>query len=147
MGTFEFDGEKYQKASRHQLEWGNKLISQLSLKGNETILDLGCGDGALTAQLAMLVPDGAAKGIDASLGMIETAHKHEEKNLQFAQMNIDCMDFENEFDVIFSNAALHWIKDHEKLLRHSWRALKENGVILWNFAEEHSGKPERYFPE
>lgn len=52
MHTFEFDGEKYKKASKHQKEWGNSLIGELSLKGYETILDLGCGDGSLTEQLA-----------------------------------------------------------------------------------------------
>ena len=70
MGTYEFDGEKYKKASRHQKEWGNKLISSLQLKGNEAILDLGCGDGILTEQLSLLVPNGYVLGIDASVGMI-----------------------------------------------------------------------------
>lgn len=52
MHTFEFDVEKYKKASKHQKEWANSLIRELSLNGNETILDLGCGDGSLTEQLA-----------------------------------------------------------------------------------------------
>ena len=50
--TFEFDGEKYAKTATHQREWGNRLIAELQLAGNEQILDLGCGDGAVTAQLA-----------------------------------------------------------------------------------------------
>ena len=45
MGTFEFNGEKYKIASKHQKEWGHKLIQELELNGNEVILDLGCGDG------------------------------------------------------------------------------------------------------
>ena len=73
MNTFEFDGEKYKKASRHQKEWGNSLIAELSLRGNEAILDLGCGDGGLTEELAQAVPEGNVLGIDASAGMIETA--------------------------------------------------------------------------
>jgi len=73
MHTFEFDGEKYKKASKHQKEWGNSLIGELTLKGHETILDLGCGDGRLTEQLAQLVPNGSVLGIDGSSGMIETA--------------------------------------------------------------------------
>ena len=56
MGTFEFDGDKYKKASRHQKEWGNSLIGELSLKGKEEILDLGCGDGSLTEYLSQFVP-------------------------------------------------------------------------------------------
>ena len=58
MGTFEFDGEKYKKASKHQKEWGNDLIAQMRLRGDETILDLGCGDGVLTERLAQSVPGG-----------------------------------------------------------------------------------------
>ena len=62
MVTFEFDGEKYKTASKHQKEWGNDLISEFSFKGNEAVLDLGCGDGVLTEQLALFVPRGTALG-------------------------------------------------------------------------------------
>ena len=74
--TYEFDGRKYEKASAHQKEWGERLITELSLQGDEQILDLGCGDGKLTAQLAELVPEGSVLGIDASRGMIEVAQKY-----------------------------------------------------------------------
>jgi len=133
VGTFEFDGEKYKTASAHQKEWGNDLISQLSLNGNEVILDLGCGDGILTGQLALLVPEGKAVGIDASAGMIETAKKIERSNLGFVRMDISKMEIKDEFDVIFSNAALHWIKDHNRLLKASYQALKTHGILLWDF--------------
>jgi ubiquinone/menaquinone biosynthesis C-methylase UbiE len=75
MSTFEFEGEKYKLASKHQKEWGNRLISELEFTGNEVILDLGCGDGVLTEQLSALVPNGKVIGMDASTGMIETAKK------------------------------------------------------------------------
>lgn len=134
MNRFEFDGEKYKKASKHQKEWGNSLISELSLSGNEEILDLGCGDGSLTEQLAQLVPNGRVLGIDASRGMITTAQNRVAINIAFMQMDINTIDFQGTFDVIFSNATLHWIKDHNRLLKNSYRALKDNGNILWDFA-------------
>lgn len=134
MSRFEFDGEKYKQASRHQKEWGNQLISDLNLNGNEEILDLGCGDGALTAQLSLLVPNGRVLGIDASVGMIETAKKHKRDNLEFMCMDINNINFANEFDIIFSNATLHWIKNHDNLLKGCFNALKNSGVIRWNFA-------------
>lgn len=132
--TFEFDGEKYKKASRHQKEWGGSLIEELSPQGDEKILDLGCGDGVLTEQLSELVPDGKVVGIDASVGMIAAAQSRSKPNLTFVQMDINDMDFQNEFDAIFSNAALHWVKDHGRLLKNSFRALKDGGRLLWDFA-------------
>ena len=102
MAAYEFDGEKYKQASRHQKEWGNTLISQLHLCGNETVLDLGCGDGVLSEQIAQLVPQGKVIGIDASYGMLQTAKKLECDNLSFMQIDINDMDFSDEFDIIFS---------------------------------------------
>ena len=134
MQTYEFNGEKYKKASRHQKDWGTQLISGLDLSGNESILDLGCGDGVLTEQLSLLVPNGTVVGIDASKGMIKTARQLEKHNLQFYHMNMVDMSFQEEFDVIFSNAALHWVKNHSLLLKNSQAALKPGGRILWNFA-------------
>ncbi len=134
MGHFEFDGDKYKKASRHQKEWGSRLIADLSLKGDESILDLGCGDGVLTEQLARLVPKGRVSGLDASSGMIATAETLAGDNLRFFCKNIDDMDFVDEFDIIFSNATLHWVHDHERLLNNCYRALKPGGIIQWNFA-------------
>jgi trans-aconitate methyltransferase len=134
---FEFDAEKYKRASAHQKEWGTKLIAELDLAGDEKILDLGCGDGDITAQLAELVPDGLVTGIDASQSMIGSAGKaHKAQNLRFDLMDINEIDFENEFDVVISNAALHWIKDHKKLLSSVCKTLKADGIVRFNFAAD-----------
>jgi len=132
----EFDGKKYQKASAHQKEWGNKLISELNLKGDEKILDLGCGDGVLTQILSTLVPNGFVIGIDASKGMIEVAKEKESNNLKFLLMDIDNLDIDDKFDIIFSNAALHWVKNHQKLYEKLSLILNENGTIRFNFAAD-----------
>ncbi len=130
----EFDGEKYAKASGHQKEWGRLIISELSLRGAERVLDLGCGDGALTAELALKVPLGSVLGIDASRGMIGKAKEKEDGVLRFQLLSIEDIDFQNEFDLIFSNATLHWVKDHEGLLARCGRALKDGGLLRFNFA-------------
>jgi len=134
MTSFEFDGCKYRKTSKHQKEWGNKIISGLELMGNEVILDLGCGDGILTEKLSQLVPDGKVIGIDASAGMLNEAKKSEKENLKFQLIDIDDINFSNEFDLIFSNATLHWVKDHKKMLSNCYKALKSGGIIRFNFA-------------
>ena len=132
--AFEFDGVKYRQASKHQQEWGKRIIAGLQLTGREQVLDLGCGDGTLTSWLASLVPEGHVTGIDASAGMIDAAKQFETNNLDFILMDIGDMDFVDRFDLIFSNATLHWVKDHDGLLRASRAALRKHGVIRWNFA-------------
>jgi len=136
MSRFEFDGEKYRKASTHQKEWGVDLIADIELRGDERVLDLGCGDGVLTEKLAALVPGGEAVGIDASASMVETANEIQRENLRFALMDIDDLDYEGEFDLIFSNATLHWVKDHVRLLANCHRALKPGGMIRLNFGAD-----------
>lgn len=133
MKTYEFDGEKYKTASIPQTEWGKGLMSQITLRGDESILDLGCGDGHLTEQLSLLVPNGRVLGIDASVGMIKTARKIRRENLTFLHMDMNDLHFSDEFDIIFSNAALHWVKDHNRLLQNSYAALKTGGMLLWDF--------------
>jgi len=141
--TFEFDGKKYAKASAHQKEWGAKLIAELDLTGDERILDLGCGDGAITAQLARLVPQGSVVGVDASQGMIDAARAHAAPNLTLVLMDINALDLDEEFDVVFSNATLHWVKDHRALLGKVLSILAESGVIRLNFAA--SGNCSHFF--
>jgi len=88
----------------------------------------------LTEQLAKLVPEGFVLGIDASKGMIETAKKLEADNLKFQIIDINNINYKSEFDVIFSNAALHWIKNHTSLIDACYKALKNGGIIRLNFA-------------
>lgn len=131
---YEFDGGKYEKASIHQKEWGFKLIEELCLEGTEVVLDLGCGDGSLTERIADLVPEGEAIGLDASEGMIDTARRKERNNLSFLKEDINSLGFTERFDVVFSNATLHWIKDHERLLSNVRRSLRSGGRLRFNFA-------------
>ncbi len=130
----EFNGESYKQSSTHQKEWGNKIIAEFDLRGSEHILDLGCGDGALTAQLAELVPQGWVLGIDASKGMIQSAQKLAKPNLRFELQDINALNYIEQFDLIFSNATLHWVKDHPRLLENCLRSLKPNGLLRVNFA-------------
>jgi trans-aconitate methyltransferase len=129
----EFDGIAYKQSSTHQKEWGNKIIAELDLKNDSHILDLGCGDGVLTARMAELVPQGVVLGIDASQGMIEVARQIKMPNLSFELQDIDNLDYIGGFDLIYSNATLHWVKDHRKLLGNCFRALKPGGLLRFNF--------------
>jgi len=135
-GPVEFDGQRYRQTSAHQKEWGSRLISELALRGDESILDIGCGDGILTAQLADRVHRGNVTGIDASVGMIETARTNQRPNLSFVRLDINATEYSAAFDLVFSNATLHWIKDHTKLLRLLHCSLKDGGALRVNFAAD-----------
>jgi trans-aconitate 2-methyltransferase len=134
MNVFEFDGEKYKLSSSHQEEWGNQIIATMAFKDTAHVLDLGCGDGRLTQRIAELVSSGKVLGIDSSKGMIDSAKIHEMNNLAFELQDINKLNYCNTFDVIFSNAALHWVKDHKNLLESCYKALTTDGYIRFNFA-------------
>jgi trans-aconitate 2-methyltransferase len=130
---YPFDGKKYEQASQCQQEWGIELVEELSLRGDERILDLGCGTGEVTRALAERVPQGFVLGIDNSRSMLEVASAHRRSNMAFELLDITDLPFEAEFDVIFSNATLHWILDHEQLLKKLHRALKPGGFMRIQF--------------
>jgi len=129
-----WDGRDYTRHSAHQREWGAEVIRDLSLQGDERILDLGCGDGSLTRMLADRVPRGSVLGVDAAPGMLEAARERCGPNMEVRRLDIEDLAFEAEFDRIFSNATLHWVHDHAALLRQVHRALRPAGIFRAEFA-------------
>lgn len=128
-----WDPKDYEKSSGGQQKWADELIGKLGLRPGESVLDLGCGDGKITAELAELVPEGKVVGVDFSAEMI--AHAQEKyadraSHLTFAQADARELAFEGEFDAIFSNAALHWVVDHAPVVRGLERALRPGGRLL-----------------
>ena len=117
-----------------QQAWAREIIARLKLRGDEHILDLGCGDGKITAELARAVPRGAVTGADASAEMIAFARQQfpapEISNLKFEIADARKIRFKEKFDLVFSNAALHWVDDHEKILRGAAAVLKSGGRLV-----------------
>jgi trans-aconitate 2-methyltransferase len=117
-----------------QQTWARELIAKLNLSGDEHILDVGCGDGKVTAELARAVPRGSVTGMDASPQMIEFAKKtfstRKFPNLRFRVMDARKIKFDRQFDLVFSNAALHWVDDHETILRSAAPVLKPGGRLI-----------------
>ena len=122
IAKVDFDGKKYREGSELQQRLGNSILGDLNFRGDERVLDLGCGDGSLTASLAECVLEGFVMGIDSSEGMLDTATEIKRDNLEFKLMDINNFNFNHKFDIIFSNAALHWVHDHGKVLESCYKA-------------------------
>jgi len=132
-----WNAAEYARNSAAQKRWADELLARLDLKGNETVLDLGCGDGKITWAIAQALPQGRAVGIDSSAEMIRYAHAHhpasDHQNLAFRLLDVRALDYTDEFDLVFSNAALHWVQDHRSLLRGVCRALRRGGRLAFSF--------------
>src|SRR5471032_3383453 len=91
-----------------QQTWARELIAKLKLRGDEHILDVGCGDGKVTAELAHVVPHGSVTGVDASPQMIQFAKKYfppsQISNLKFQIMDARKIKSSRQFNLVFSNA-------------------------------------------
>jgi trans-aconitate methyltransferase len=124
-----WDAADYAKSSSAQQKWARELIAKLNLTSSERVLDLGCGDGKVTAELAALAA--SVVGVDNSPEMVALAEStHQAANLRFLQADARSLPFTDEFDVVFSNATLHWVKDHTPVLAGIRRALTPGGRIL-----------------
>ncbi len=134
MTTYNWNAKDYEKNSAAQQKWAKELISQLHLSGTETILDLGCGDGKVSVEIASLVSEGFVIGVDNSTTMIELAQEKYPPNLypnlSFQVMDASDLQFEKQFDLVFSNAVLHWLKNHQPVIAGLRQSLKSSGKIL-----------------
>lgn len=102
-----------------------EVLALLNLKGDERVLDMGCGNGKVTAKIAAQLPHGEAVGIDASADMIAFATKnYPQRNLRFQVSDIRRIVFCEEFDLVVSFNALHWIPQQEEALRAILIAMK-----------------------
>ena len=126
----EWNSSLYDNKHDFVAEYGRGLLEFIPKNNEQTILDLGCGTGILTAQLADLCSK--VVGVDSSQNMIEKAQKQFE-NIEFSVCDALAMPFENEFDVVFSNAVFHWINDHNVLLKNIHKALKAQGLLVCEF--------------
>ncbi len=124
----------YAANSASQQAWAREQIAWLNLRGDERILDVGCGDGKVTAEIARAVPRGAVVGADSSPEMIRFAQASFPAagfpNLRFCERDARRLQFAEPFDLIFSNAALHWVDDHPAFLRGAAACLVSGGRLV-----------------
>ncbi|MBI5213865.1 MAG: methyltransferase domain-containing protein [Nitrospirae bacterium] len=121
----------YDAAHSPQTDAGRELITMANVHEDDVILDIGCGTGTLTIELARLAHKGKVVGIDPSIEMLEKARERSLSAGNIALINIPAqrIDFREEFDLVYSNSALQWIKEQEDAAALLYRALKKGGRI------------------
>jgi len=135
-----WNGVTYNANSSLQYNLDKVALTKITFTGSERVLDLGCGDGAITALIATKVPQGSVIGSDCAHGMIEFAqstYASQISNLSFTTSYIENITYKNEFDVVTSFCTLHWISDLPKAFSNIYTALKPGGRTLLFFPIAH----------
>lgn len=120
-----WDPERYERNARFVSDLGEPVVQLLAPRAGERILDLGCGDGALTAKLVAMGCE--IIGVDASAAQIEGARA---RGIDARVVDGHELGFDSEFDAVFSNAALHWMRRPTEVIDRVWRALVPGGRFV-----------------
>lgn len=129
---FEWEAELYHRVSSPQLTWGRRVLDSLELRGDEAVLDAGCGTGLVTALLLERIPRGRVTALDASAPMLEVARRNLApfgERVAFVRAVLAKDALPTGFDLVFSTATFHWVKDHDTLFHDLSRALVPGGRL------------------
>jgi len=133
----EWNASHYNHISTCQKMLAEEELHRLTLRGDERVLDVGCGDGKVTAEIARMVPRGAVVGVDPSHNMIDFAADHfppvAYANLCFAVADARSLPYRGEFDLVVSFNALHWVHEQPAALASICTALKIGGRAVLRF--------------
>jgi trans-aconitate 2-methyltransferase len=130
--TVDWDAATYDRVAAPQEEWGREVLDRLELRGDETVLDAGCGTGRVTRLLAERLPNGHVIGVDGAPSMIEVARANLEdlaERVTLIQEDLLELELADPVDAVFSNATFHWVVDHDRLFRRLYAALRPGGVV------------------
>jgi trans-aconitate 2-methyltransferase len=131
MSGREWDAATYHRLSDHQHAWGRKVLARLSLRGDETVIDAGCGTGRLTSELAPQLPRGRVLAVDLSENMLREACQNlaSSSTCVYICADLAALPFDSVADGVFSSATFHWVRDHDRLFNSLFAALKPGGWL------------------
>lgn len=129
----EWNSDVYHRLSAPQVSWGKRVLSRLHLRGDERVLDAGCGTGLLTAELLEALPHGCVIAVDLSQNMLQSAREHLSNDLGERLHLLACdflhLPFNRMFDGVVSTAAFHWVLDHDQLFTNLHDVLVPGGWL------------------
>jgi len=129
----QWDAELYQGSSALQFNLGLMTIERLKPIDPEKILEIGPGNAVLTIEIARRIPNGTITAVEISRDMVEQAKSNIQKfgieNITLVNMDSIDINYENEFDAVFSNSAIHWVKNLELMYELLYKSLKSGGRI------------------
>lgn len=129
--TTHWNAEVYDRIGTPMRRWAQAVIDDLNLRGDETVLDAGCGSGSVTFDLLERLPSGRIYAVDSSPEMIaKITHAIDERGVTSVipkQASLTDLELPEQVDVVFSNAVLHWIPDDDALFGCLLRATKAGG--------------------
>lgn len=129
-GAREWDAATYDEVSDPQFEWGMEVLERLELRGDEVVVDAGCGSGRVTEQLIERLPDGRVIAVDGSEAMVEKAKERLGERADYLVSDLVALELPEPVDMVFSTATLHWIPDHDALFRQLRGVLKPGGRLV-----------------
>jgi trans-aconitate 2-methyltransferase len=127
-GAREWDADTYDEVSDPQFNWGIEVLERLELRGDETVVDAGCGSGRVTEQLLERLPNGRVIAVDGSEAMVEKAKERLGDRADY--LVSDQLRLSEPVDIVFSTATFHWIGDHDRLFRQIRRVLRPGGRLV-----------------
>jgi len=128
--------EQYHKFQSERSAPFYDLLKLVEIRQHIKAIDLGCGTGELTRVLADALPESDVTGLDTSSQMLNKAASHMTSNLRFEQG--DLSQLTGNWDLIFSNAAIQWCEDHEKLIPHFFSKLNSGGQLCIQLPSNHN---------
>lgn len=128
--TRDWDAATYHRVSDSHQQWADALLARANLRGDETLLDAGCGTGRVTLKLLEALPRGRVIAVDGSVSMIERARAVLGDRAEVFQSDLENLTVEQPVDVVFSSAVFHWIGDHERLFARLHGALRPGGRLV-----------------
>jgi trans-aconitate 2-methyltransferase len=135
--TADWDARTYHRVAQPHVGWGANVLDRLELRGDETVVDAGCGSGAVTAKLLDRLPNGQVIAVDRSASMLAEARANlaqaeQAQRVTFVEADLLRIDqaLDRQVDAVLSTATFHWIEDHDALFRGLHAITRSNGQLV-----------------